>query len=87
MPASRSICFAADLTAARYNTAKRMHLNRILAISAAALIAQAAVTTGPEVGQAVPAFSLSDQTGTMQTLQSVMGPKGVLLVFYRSADW
>ena len=64
-----------------------MHVNRILAIAAAALIAQAAVTTGPEIGQAVPPFSMADQTGATQTLKSVMGPKGVLLVFYRSADW
>jgi hypothetical protein len=64
-----------------------MHLNRILAIAAAALIAQADISTGPEIGQAVPAFSVADQTGTIQTLQSVMGPKGALLVFYRSADW
>ena len=87
MPASRSICFAADLTAARYNTAKRMHLNRIFALAAAALIAHAGVATGPEIGQAVPPLSLADQAGTTQTLQSAMGPKGALLVFYRSADW
>ncbi len=42
---------------------------------------------GPRVGQQVPAFSLKDQTGTVQTLQSVMGPKGAMLVFLRSADW
>ena len=87
MPDSRSSCLAAESATARYNTAKRMHLNRILAIAAAALIAQAGVRTGPEIGQAVPPFSLADQTGATQTLQSVMGPKGALLVFYRSADW
>ena len=87
MPASRSSCLAAELATARYNTAKHMHLNRILAIAAAGLIARAGVTTGPEIGQAVPAFSMADQTDKMQTLKSVMGPKGVLLVFYRSADW
>jgi hypothetical protein len=43
--------------------------------------------TGPEPGVKIPAFSLPDQNGQVQTLQSVMGPKGVLLVFYRSADW
>jgi hypothetical protein len=64
-----------------------MHLNRILAIAAAGLVVQAGVLTGPEIGEAVPTFSMGDQTGTMQTLKSVMGPKGVLLVFYRSADW
>ena len=42
---------------------------------------------GPQVGQRVPAFSLKDQTGKIQTLESIMGPKGVMLVFLRSADW
>ena len=42
---------------------------------------------GPQVGTAVPSFSLQDQTGRPQTLQSVMGPKGAILVFFRSADW
>lgn len=42
---------------------------------------------GPQIGQRVPDFSLSDQTGKAWTLQSIMGPKGAMLVFYRSADW
>jgi hypothetical protein len=42
---------------------------------------------GPQVGERVPDFSLKDQTGNTQTLQSIMGPKGVMLVFVRSADW
>jgi hypothetical protein len=84
---SRLSCLAAELPAARYNAAKRMPLNRIIALAAAALVAQAAVTTGPEIGQAIPAFAMPDQAGTVQTLKSVMGPKGALLVFYRSADW
>src|ERR1051325_5915118 len=42
---------------------------------------------GPPVGATVPDFSLSDQHGTKRTLQSVMGPKGAMIVFYRSADW
>ena len=42
---------------------------------------------GPQVGQRVPDFSLKDQTGKVQTLQSIMGPKGAMLVFFRSADW
>jgi cytochrome oxidase Cu insertion factor (SCO1/SenC/PrrC family) len=42
---------------------------------------------GPRVGAAVPAFNLPDQTGQPRTLQSVMGPSGVVLVFFRSADW
>src|ERR1044071_6328928 len=42
---------------------------------------------GPQVGAAVPDFSLPDQQGKTRTLQSVMGPKGAMIVFYRSADW
>jgi peroxiredoxin len=42
---------------------------------------------GPQVGDRVPEFSLKDQNGRMQTLQTIMGPKGAMLVFYRSADW
>jgi peroxiredoxin len=42
---------------------------------------------GPQVGDRVPDFSLKDQNGHAQTLQSIMGPKGAMLVFYRSADW
>jgi hypothetical protein len=42
---------------------------------------------GPQVGERVPDFSLKDQNGQTQTLQSIMGPKGAMLVFIRSADW
>jgi hypothetical protein len=42
---------------------------------------------GPQVGERVPDFSLKDQTGQTRTLQSIMGPKGAMLVFLRSADW
>jgi cytochrome oxidase Cu insertion factor (SCO1/SenC/PrrC family) len=42
---------------------------------------------GPQVGQQVPDFNLRDQNGQTQTLQTIMGPKGAMLVFIRSADW
>jgi len=42
---------------------------------------------GPQVGERVPDFALNDQNGKTWTLQAVMGPKGAMLVFYRSADW
>lgn len=42
---------------------------------------------GPQAGEVVPDFSLPDQTGKTRTLTSIMGPKGAMLVFYRSADW
>lgn len=42
---------------------------------------------GPQVGTRVPDFTMTDQNGKTWTLQSVMGPEGAMLVFYRSADW
>ena len=42
---------------------------------------------GPQVGEQVPDFSLKDQNGKTQSLDSIMGPKGAMLVFVRSADW
>ena len=43
--------------------------------------------TGPKVGESVPDFGLSDQNGRQWSLHGLMGPKGLLLVFFRSADW
>lgn len=42
---------------------------------------------GPQVGDRVPDFSLTDQNGNGRTLQSLMGARGLMLVFVRSADW
>jgi peroxiredoxin len=42
---------------------------------------------GPQVGDRVPDFTLTDQSGKTWTLQSITGPKGAMLVFFRSADW
>ena len=44
-------------------------------------------TSGIAIGQIAPAFELKDQNGRTHTLKSLMGRKGVLLVFIRSADW
>ena len=44
-------------------------------------------TLGPQVGEHVPEFRLVDQHGTTRTLDSIMGPKGAMLVFSRSVDW
>jgi hypothetical protein len=46
-----------------------------------------AVITGPSVGGTIPKFTLRDQSGKIQTLDSIAGPKGAMLVFIRSADW
>ena len=42
---------------------------------------------GPQVGDEAPSFTLNDQHGRPVTLESVMGPKGAMVVFFRSADW
>ena len=42
---------------------------------------------GPQVGERAPDFQLVDQTGKPHTLQSIMGRRGAMLVFVRSADW
>ena len=62
----------------------------LAALSPALPAQQPAIDTsllGPRVGATVPPFSGSDQFGRTQTLESAMGPKGVMLVFFRSADW
>jgi hypothetical protein len=45
------------------------------------------VTSGIAIGQPAPDFSLPDQNGRLRSLHDVSGPKGMLLVFVRSADW
>jgi len=44
-------------------------------------------SVGPKVGERVPQFTLRDQSGAERSLASIMGPKGAMLVFFRSADW
>lgn len=42
---------------------------------------------GLPVGQKAPKFLLRDQFGHEQTLESLKGPRGTVLLFFRSADW
>jgi peroxiredoxin len=42
---------------------------------------------GPQIGERVPTFRLVDQHGALRSLDSLMGPKGAMLVFSRSVDW
>ena len=44
-------------------------------------------TVGPKVGDALPEFSLRDQSGQVHSLKSLLGSKGAIIVFFRSADW
>ena len=42
---------------------------------------------GPQVGERIPDFALPDQHGTVRTLESIMGERGAMIVFHRSANW
>lgn len=42
---------------------------------------------GPRVGEALPAFEARDQTGRLRNFASLKGPNGLVLLFFRSADW
>ncbi len=42
---------------------------------------------GLPVGADTPDFKLKDQNGHDRDLASLRGPKGLVLVFFRSADW
>jgi len=42
---------------------------------------------GPALGSKLPGFELKDQDGKTHTLAGLLGPKGAVIVFFRSADW
>jgi hypothetical protein len=56
-------------------------------LATALLASPAAIPTGPDVGSAVHDFAAVDQFGKTQSLRTILGHRGALLVFYRSADW
>ena len=46
-----------------------------------------APSVGLEIGQQVPIFALPDQFGHEHTNETLKGPKGTVILFFRSADW
>jgi hypothetical protein len=42
---------------------------------------------GPAVGAEMPGFELKDQESKLHSLANILGPKGAIILFYRSADW
>ena len=46
-----------------------------------------AAKLGPAPGSKAPQFTAKDQFGNPQSLASLRGPKGLILLFIRSADW
>ena len=47
----------------------------------------AKMSIGLAIGDKAPAFSRRDQFGRAQTLDSLKGSNGTVLLFFRSADW
>lgn len=48
---------------------------------------QTPLSMGLPIGGKVPPFEVRDQLGRPQTLTSLSGPQGLVLLFFRSADW
>jgi hypothetical protein len=46
-----------------------------------------ASSVGLEIGQQAPAFALQDQFGHEHSNETLKGPKGTVILFFRSADW
>lgn len=77
------------------NESRRLHrFGSWLAAVALAAAAQAAsadadyaAAWGPSVGTAAPLLAAEDQDGMQQTLATLTGANGLLVVFNRSVDW
>jgi peroxiredoxin len=59
----------------------------LLAVLAWSALAADPPKTGPAAGASIPAFEGVDQNGKRQTFETLRGPKGLVLLFTRSADW
>jgi len=63
----------------------------ITAVFCRSLCGQVPLHDATQIGLAAGAtaadFSLLDQFGQRRTMDSLMGPQGLVLVFFRSADW
>lgn len=73
----------------RQSIPRKSIISTCLWMSAAISCVQPARAADPglQPGTKVPAFSLKDQDGNAQTLKSLSGPNGLLILFNRSADW
>jgi hypothetical protein len=43
--------------------------------------------TGVPVGEKIPRFQAVDQNGKIWNFDTIKGPRGAVLLFFRSADW
>jgi hypothetical protein len=62
-------------------------MRSLLSIPLLAASLLAAISTGPDIGTPMPSFEAQDQDGKKHTLRGLLGPKGAVILFYRSADW
>jgi hypothetical protein len=73
------------------NLVKSLLIGVICVICGRGISAQSAAVDvskiGPTIGAVAPAFSGTDQNGATLSLKTAAGPKGTMLVFFRSADW
>jgi hypothetical protein len=64
-----------------------MRLFLLLLISLLLSASSSPPMPGLQPGKAAPAIHAHDQFGKEQTIASLMGPKGLVLLFFRSSDW
>lgn len=76
------------MTKADRNRRRRRGSGGAALLACAALAAAPALSgAGPEVGSRAPHFEAVDQHGDSWDLQRLTGERGLLLLFFRSADW
>lgn len=69
-------------------TRRNLALATLLALLGAGSNAFAEAPFGPKVGTPAPLVeALKDQSGRPRQLQDLAGPKGVVLMFFRTTDW
>jgi hypothetical protein len=79
--------FSATITELRQFWRLMRRLLAGLALLATALSLAAQNLPGLPAGKLAPPFRARDQFAKEQTLSSLMGPNGLVLLFFRSADW
>jgi hypothetical protein len=66
-----------------------LYLAVVVALFTTAIIGALAEDFNPglQIGQILVPFRLPDQNGRLQDFSAIKGPKGLALLFFRSADW
>jgi hypothetical protein len=60
------------------------HFPALLLLGSSMLLAR---DYGPAIGSRMPDFDAPGQDGNNHSLHSLLGPKGAIILFFRSADW